>query len=155
MGLYNFKPQFETLILNGTKSLTIRARRKREDVVGNPMYLYVHLRTKRARLIDVAKCIGVASVEIPSRDIIFIGGVRLTNRGMQALALSDGFKHFGELADFFESRLPFEGKIYFWKPSNPFLMRKCGRSDLFNEMVAIEERRLKEIDDRRKRLARR
>ena len=36
MGLYNFMPKFEPLILNGTKQYTIRGRRKAEDVPGKP-----------------------------------------------------------------------------------------------------------------------
>ena len=59
MGIYGFKPQFEPLILNGTKFHTIRARRKYEDVPGNTMHLYVGLRTSFARL--------VARVPSPSR----------------------------------------------------------------------------------------
>lgn len=116
MGLYNFMPKFEPLILDGTKRYTIRARRRVEDVPGNPMHLYVYLRSPQARRIAVVPCIRVGLVEMPNSAAISIDNVRLSSYAMQRLATADGFKHFGQLAEFFEDRMPFEGKIYHWKP---------------------------------------
>ena len=116
MGLYNFRPDFEPVILDGTKRYTIRARRKVEDVPGNLMHLYVYLRTVRARRIAVVPCIRVRLVEMPNSGVIKIDNARLSSYAMQRLATADGFKHFGQLAEFFEDRMPFEGKIYHWKP---------------------------------------
>ena len=116
MGLYNFKPEFEPLILDGTKRYTIRGRRKVEDERGKLMHMYVYLRTVRARRIAVVPCIGVGLVEMPNRGVITIDNQRLSSYAMQRLATADGFKHFGQLAEFFEDRFPFEGKIYHWTP---------------------------------------
>ena len=66
MGLYNFMPKFEPLILDGTKRYTIRGRRRVEDVPGNPMHLYVYLRSPQARRIAVVPCIRVGLVEMPN-----------------------------------------------------------------------------------------
>ena len=72
MGLYNFKPEFEPLILDGTKQYTIRGRRRVEDVRGNLMHLYVYLRTPRARRIAIVPCIRVGLVEMPNSRVIRI-----------------------------------------------------------------------------------
>jgi hypothetical protein len=116
MGLYNFKAQFEPLILAGTKYHTIRARRRVEDVPGNPMHLYVGLRTSHARRLAIVPCLRVGMVEIPNNGILRIDNKRLSIEAMQRLALGDGFTHYREMLEFFEDRMPFEGKIYFWKP---------------------------------------
>ena len=116
MGLYNFKPEFEPPILAGIKQYTIRGRRRVEDVRGNLMHLYVYLRTPRAHRIAIVPCIRVGLVEMPNSRVIRIDNQRLSSYAMQRLATADGFKHFGQLAEFFEDRMPFEGKIYHWTP---------------------------------------
>jgi len=116
MGLYNFKPRFEPLILSGVKQYTIRGRRKVEDIAGDTMHLYVHLRTARARRIAVVPCVRVGMVEIPRGGVLRIDNVTLSSYALQRLATADGFAHTGQLFDFFEDRLPFDGKIYHWMP---------------------------------------
>ena len=116
MGIYGFKPQFEPLILNGTKFHTIRARRKYEDVPGNTMHLYVGLRTSFARLVARVPCIRVGSVLIPEPRVIRIDNARLDSEARQRLAESDGFESWEQMVEFFRGRLPFEGKIYHWTP---------------------------------------
>ena len=116
MGLYNFKPEFEPLIIDGTKRYTIRGRRVVEDVPGNLMHLFVYLRTPRARRIAIVPCIRVGLVEMPNSRVIRIDNQLLSSYAMRRLATADGFKHFGQLAEFFEGRMPFEGKIYHWPP---------------------------------------
>jgi hypothetical protein len=116
MGLYNFQPRFEPPILAGVKCYTIRGRRKVEDVPGNLMHLYLFLRTPRARRIAITPCVRVGMLEIPRGGVLKIDNALLSSYETQRLALADGFKHAGQLFDFFEDRFPFEGKIYHWKP---------------------------------------
>jgi hypothetical protein len=116
MGLYNFMPEFEPLILDGTKQYTIRGRRKVEDIPGNLMHLFVGLRTVHVRRLAIVPCIRVGLVEMPNSRVIKIDNQRLSNYAMQRLATADGFRHFGQLVEFFEDRMPFEGKIYHWTP---------------------------------------
>ena len=51
MGLYNFKKQFEPLILDWSKRHTIRGERKNIDVPGRAMHLFVGLRHPGARFL--------------------------------------------------------------------------------------------------------
>src|SRR4051812_22741705 len=85
MGLYNFKPQFVPLILDGTKTHTIRAPHKNsegapQDKPGSMMHLYTGLRRrgpiiqklasgevvrqKMSRLLGRFECVKVEEIEI-------------------------------------------------------------------------------------------
>jgi hypothetical protein len=116
MGMYGFKRQFVPLIVNGTKHHTIRARRKIEDIPGSIMHLYYDLRQPSCTLIARVPCVKVAGVYIPNRRVIQIDGQWLDYNQRQMIAESDGFTCFEEMSGFFAGRLPFEGKIYHWKP---------------------------------------
>ncbi len=123
MGLYNFKPQFVPFILDGSKSHTIRGPRVRPDEVGNTMYLYTGLRTKRARLLLKAPCIRVERIRIVGPSLheglqIFVDDELLTRDEAEALAHRDGFRDvrpLGQMANFWHGRLPFTGAIYHWR----------------------------------------
>jgi hypothetical protein len=127
MGLYNFKPQFLPMILDGTKTHTIRAPRKgSQDVPGNTMHLYTGLRTKKAKLLGRFKCAKVEAIQISSRvsfnpsgtdspAVVWVDGSMLHDDEMEQLARRDGFRHMTEMMDFWKGRLPFKGFIFHWK----------------------------------------
>ena len=129
MGLYNFKPRFVPMILNGTKSHTIRAPRKHPDQPGDTMHLYEGLRTKQACLLFRAPCLKVEEIEIGVRIGIRLDGEILDLDEANALAWRDGFResfddnpangHWGSLElmlRFWQryNELPFKGQIYHW-----------------------------------------
>lgn len=45
---------FEDKILNGTKRMTIRRLWKRSPKIGDKLYLYSHMRTKKCRFLTLA-----------------------------------------------------------------------------------------------------
>ncbi len=122
MGLYNFKPQFVSLILAGKKTHTIRAPRKgSQDVPGNTMHLYTGLRTKNAKLLGRFPCIKVESIQISkppmpdSPGLVWIDGSPLSEDEVEQLAKRDGFRDFEHMMEFWKGRLPFSGFIFHWK----------------------------------------
>lgn len=67
MPLLGFRARFATPILAGTKRQTIRAPRKDKRphaTEGATLYLYTGLRTKNARKLGEARCIGVDEVRL-------------------------------------------------------------------------------------------
>lgn len=138
MGLYGFKKQFIGPILSGRKKQTIRGRRKHPDDPGDRMYLYQALRTKATKKIEQVEC--VLRQEITIRETLVahdqydlvallavkveIDGVELSISEKEALAKSDGFRDFMDMARFWIPRmrkkrplrsLPFDGFIFHWK----------------------------------------
>jgi hypothetical protein len=129
MGLYNFHRRFEPYILDGSKTHTIRARRKHPDTPGKTMYLYCGLRQPGAQLLLVAPCVKVQEIKIelrpavPDQNIV-IDGVALTPDERDAFAWSDGFRHPDDeldqgycwflMAEFWAGRPTFEGRVYHW-----------------------------------------
>lgn len=115
MGLYNFKQQFVPMILDGTKTHTIRAPRKgSQDVPGNTMHLYTGLRTKNAKLLGRFECVAVDEITI-DRMLITVDRVVLFIDERDALAKRDGFQSFEHMLKFWEGKLPFNGHIFHWK----------------------------------------
>lgn len=64
MPAYSFKERFIPMILNGTKSQTIRTRRRHPAKVGDTLYLYFGLRTKYVRKLREETCIKTHSIAI-------------------------------------------------------------------------------------------
>lgn len=125
MGLYDFKPQFVPFIKAGTKKHTIRSKRKYPDKPGDKLYLYVGLRTKKARRIAIVTCSGVDDIEfkVEERGLeriihVYIDGEELTASEREHLARADGFRNFAEMMRFWKTpknRLPFRGDIIHWR----------------------------------------
>lgn len=103
MGLYGFKKQFVPMILDGSKTHTIRATRKFEDSPGKTMHLYTGLRQKKgvARLLMRVPCVKVEPIEIslPFGEIeitlsmftVKVSGQTLDSGEKDLLAWRDGF----------------------------------------------------------------
>lgn len=64
MGLYNFMPRFEPMILDWSKRHTIRGERAHPDVPGDPMYNYTGLRHPGARCLMRPMCIRTEFIRI-------------------------------------------------------------------------------------------
>ncbi|MEO1000401.1 MAG: hypothetical protein AAFW69_07335 [Pseudomonadota bacterium] len=65
MVAYNFKPRFVEMIEDGRKRQTIRAHRRRHARPGEPLQLYVGMRTAHCRkIIADPRCIDVQDVRI-------------------------------------------------------------------------------------------
>ena len=121
MGLYNFQQRFVPFILAGTKTHTIRARRRYPDKPGDTLHLYTGLRTKKAKLLMRVPCVRIEEIEIfcvergQCPPYVFVDGMGLDYSERHQLALRDGFHDFTEMAAFWDDRLPFEGHIIHWK----------------------------------------
>jgi hypothetical protein len=100
MGIYNFKPQFVSFILDGSKRHTIRASRKYMDKPGDMCHLYTGLRQKGAKLLFRAPCLKVEEIFIDSRELtagstfidMRVNGIPLSWDEKNELAWRDGFR---------------------------------------------------------------
>lgn len=106
--LLGFRPRFVPFVLEGSKTHTIRAERKRQPRAGEVCHCYTGLRTKKARLLGRWRCVKVETIQIYERgDGTF--GVIITSRGdyhelgiaeKNALAWQDGFRDSGRRGAF-------------------------------------------------------
>lgn len=126
MGLYNFKERFVPKILSGEKTHTIRANRINPDKPGSTLHLYTGLRTKKARLLMRVPCLRVDEISISlapenlpfddaARVFVTIDGTVLHRSECETLARRDGFDNFDEMLKFWDGRLPFYGRIVYWR----------------------------------------
>ena len=94
--LLGFKTQFAGYVEEGSKTHTIRARRKTRPKIGEICHCYTGLRTKQARLLGRWRCVKVERIMIYERgDKTFgveIEGVELSTDEKNALAWRDGFR---------------------------------------------------------------
>lgn len=115
MGLYNFQKRFVPMILDGSKTHTIRAQRAHPDKPGNVLHLYTGLRQKGARLLMRVRCTKVEEIQIYASCHISIDGQMLDFSERTQLAQRDGFKDFADMMFFWAGRLPFRGHILHWR----------------------------------------
>jgi hypothetical protein len=121
MGLYNFKKRFAPFVKDGSKTHTIRAKRKHRAKVGETLHLYTGLRTKNTELLRRSPCVRVEDIIVTRDQEVFVQGVRLSADECSRLAYRDGFRSsdeahaFEEMMSFWEGRLPFNGDIIHWK----------------------------------------
>lgn len=132
MSAYNFKARYVEHIRSGRKRHTIRAEGKRRHArPGERVQLYTGMRTKACRkIMPDPLCTKVESIEMARVPLILpngeeagftlvsvcIDGQRLEPDECVSLAYADGFDNFTQMVDFFESRLPFKGKLIHWRP---------------------------------------
>lgn len=121
MPAYSFQKQFVQMILDKSKTHTIRRRRARPTKPGDMLMLYTGMRTKSCKLIAVTECVRIEpirfyldkaevwiwSAEEPG-DLYYeegaeIGSFRLMNaEEVNALAHADGFEDVYDFFDFFK-----------------------------------------------------
>jgi len=120
MPAYNFKERFAADIETGSKRQTIRRKRKRPTVVGDILYLYTGMRTKKCRKLREATCESVVPVLIMGLYNITVYPEdnerrrALSGPEIDQLAEDDGFASASGLARFFWKDLPFKGEIIRW-----------------------------------------
>jgi hypothetical protein len=119
MPLLGFKRRFAPKVKSGEKRQTIRSMRKRPIKVGDKLFHYVGLRTKKCKKLLESACKKVEYIIMRKHhDFIFVRIGRsdeyLDMDGLHKLAVADGFNNFEEFKDFFKNRLPFEGQIIYW-----------------------------------------
>ena len=95
--LLGFMRRFAPFVVDGSKTHTIRAKRKNPPRVGEICHCYVDPRQKSMKLLGRWKCIKVEPVEIYERshrsfDIV-VDSITLTEDERNALAWADGFRN--------------------------------------------------------------
>jgi len=144
--LLNFKKQFRPMILDGSKTHTIRDERKdgKRPVPGEILHLYTGLRQKGAAFILRAPCLRTEDCCIDGSwgpfgvflgGGIWIGGIKLDLVERESLAWADGFRPYGatiagsfeNMMKFWKGRLPFAGWITYWDFSKADFIRKPKR----------------------------
>jgi hypothetical protein len=126
MPLYNFKVRFADAVATGQKCQTIRKRRRgdRDPKVGDTLYLYTGIRTKRARKLRQAITTRVRPIRIDARmqegalqPLVTLDDDVLTIDDVRMLANKDGFRDAREFLSWFEEvhGLPFAGILIEWQ----------------------------------------
>jgi hypothetical protein len=136
MAAYNFKERFVPMILDGSKTQTIRANRKGRQghaKRGDRVYLYYGMRTKWCRKLGEGICEFAQPIRI-TEDEIYSGQhpLHLFKGLKDRFAWLDGFRPEGTTLEnpigAFElmlkfwrqtHSLPFEGTIIYWKDFKP------------------------------------
>ena len=120
MPAISFEKQFVEKIKSNEKRQTIRAMRKRPFKVGDHLYLFNGLRTKKCKRIGESNCIKVCDIKIEKENIT-IDGEKITRYEKLILATNDGFASENEMMEWFEKKhgLPFVGQIIFWDKCIP------------------------------------
>ena len=113
MPAYSFQKQFVPMILDKSKTHTIRRRRARPTKPGDMLMLYTGMRTKSCKLIAVTECVRIEPIEIVmkanNRKIvspIYIDEKQFWKtwnvQEVHQLAIGDGFVNIPEFFKFFE-----------------------------------------------------
>jgi len=117
MSAYNFQKRFAPAIEDGTKTSTIRARRKNGYVpkAGERIKLYIGQRTRNCRLLREVTVARVTPI-IVDEDSIVLNGVPLSVMHCLRISKNDGFPTWAEFVDFFKEQrgLPFNGYLIEW-----------------------------------------
>lgn len=127
MPAYNFQKQFVPMILDGTKTQTIRRLRKvrrgqlvtyKPEEAGRVLSLYTGMRTKQCRLLCKVNCVAVRGILIKYDEGVVLGKaeVYLSDRA-DAFARGDGFADFSDMADWFRTAYggdSFLGQLIQW-----------------------------------------
>lgn len=98
--LLGFKRRFEPMVMDGSKTHTMRAKRKIRPRVGETCHCYVDPRQKSMRVLGRWPCVRVEDVLIYERGDgtlnMFVEGVELTLDEKNAFAWRDGFRSRGK-----------------------------------------------------------
>lgn len=120
-----FKPQFEPLILDGSKKHTIREAKKRLFKEGDTLHMDVNVRTSQQRRICVKQCVSVQTISIklePGQKTVLNSTVIIDGREMNThmiwnLAQNDGFNDIVDFFNFFRDKngaIDFTGQLIHW-----------------------------------------
>jgi len=130
MPALNFKAQFAEMVADGRKRQTIRAMRKHPIKVGDKLFLYTGMRTRRCIKLGETECIEALPIEVrvdcqkgQYRAVVEFVGMKplffMPAKGVEEMARADGFKDQKEMAKFFyetHGRVT-RGQLIRWKPT--------------------------------------
>jgi hypothetical protein len=118
---YNFRSRFVDPIIAGTKTQTIRARRKTGHVpIGGKIQLYSSMRTKQCRKIGEAVCLAQWPIVIDVRwaEIKLAGDTIREGPSLHKFARQDGFANWDDMRRFWHimhgNKQIFEGYLIIW-----------------------------------------
>lgn len=123
--LLGFKRRFAPMVEDGSKTHTIRGKRKTAPRVGEICHCYVDPRQKTMRLLGRWACVKVEEIAIIHNKAVGRVDVTIEDQWLSpdecnALAWRDGFRSrgfegaFGEMMEFWRGRLPFVGHVIHW-----------------------------------------
>lgn len=93
MGAYSFKQRFVPMVEDGSKTHTIRGKRRYPDRPGSTFHGFYGMRTKQCRKIMQAPIPRVEDIVIePKIRLIWIAETRLTDDEADLFAWRDGFR---------------------------------------------------------------
>lgn len=117
MPAYSFKERFIPLIKNGSKTQTIRRKRKGQAKPGDTVYLYYGMRTKWCTKIGEGICTKVEEISIQQNGVVRINGKKMDWVQKQALSNADGFQNWEKMFRWWNQThlLPFTGDIIYWQ----------------------------------------
>lgn len=129
MPAYSFQERFVPFVDDGSKTQTIRKRRKGQAKPGDTVYCYFGMRTKYCRKIREGWCLAVQEVRIYSDGRLYINSTQILGEFRDVFAWLDGFRPEGsslqnpagafELMHRFWKQthaLPFIGDVIYWRP---------------------------------------
>ena len=118
MPILNFQRQFKEAVMSGVKTQTIRAKRKFPIEKGDPLFLYVGLRTKKTEKIGEVVCLSSEEIEIKRHEVVWCGGFFWINdaKDLNKFAQDDGFRNWNDMIEWFKKThgLPFKGNLIKW-----------------------------------------
>jgi hypothetical protein len=125
--LLGFKKRFAAYVEEGSKTHTIRARRKIAPKVGETCHCYEALRTKHTRLLGRFICVGVQDITLhfhAGSPVVRIDQVLLSLDETEALFWRDGFRanppsSMSQAALFWGKDANFSGHIIHWDFGQP------------------------------------
>jgi hypothetical protein len=154
--LLGFQRQFEPYVIDGSKTHTIRAKRKKRPKIGETCHCYGDVRQKSMHLLGRWPCIGLQDIDLKiagrdglgflSRVDIYISGVLLNFDEASRFAWMDGFRPQGSsivdpgesvrlMARFWDRRfnnLWWNGDLIHWK-------RPCSLQSANEQLVQAYE----------------
>ncbi len=124
MPAINFLMRYADAIESGAKVQTVRKPRRdgrphaRE---GDPVSLYVGMRTKSCRKLREVVCTGRHAIDISEAGMVFVDGALLDANALERFARADGFDSRSAFVRFFREThgLPFHGSVIRWNPGPP------------------------------------
>ncbi len=127
--LLGFNRRFVEYIQDGSKTHTIRGKRKRPPRVGEICHCYVDARQKTMRLLGRWPCVRLQDIRIDEEGIVMESLV-LDADECDLLAYLDGFRPpnsslqrpgaaFALMLQFWKGRLPFQGDVIHWDFTKP------------------------------------
>lgn len=120
MPLIGFQMKFKESIKSGKKKQTIRQPRKRPFKVGDKLYMYTGVRTKKMKKIAEHVVRAVSSIIICKEGYALLGYKKIIftcdMKDLNRLAIKDGFQTWDDLVEWFDKKyeLPFHGVLIEW-----------------------------------------